>query len=86
MTEGTTMPAEREAIIKPTRYRTSRSKYQPKGEYLDFIRRRTEPFLDGFSLANRPIGTLLGEAYMQGLADATEVLGMRDHLKESTHE
>ena len=68
------MPSEREQT-KP--YRAVRSEYQPTGEYLEFIRRRTEPFLDSFSIGRRPLGVLLGEAYMQGLRDATEA---RDHL------
>jgi len=54
------------------------SKYQPTPEDMDIIRRRTEPFMDSFSLGHRPIGVLIGEAYVQGLRDAAEAMGVRN--------
>lgn len=42
-------------------------------EQVDFLRRRTVPFLDRSGL-DKPLWHLLQEAYLQGLKDATNVI------------
>ena len=42
-------------------------------EHRDFLRRRTAPFLDNVGL-DRPLSSLLQEAYLQGIKDAMQVL------------
>ena len=46
------------------------------GDQLDFLSRRTMPFLKGGG-TSRSIEHLLQEAYLQGLRDASEVMGGR---------
>jgi hypothetical protein len=40
---------------------------------VDFLRRRTMPFLDGNGM-DRPLSTVLQEAYLQGIRDAVDIL------------
>lgn len=59
--------------------RISTDKYTP--EQVEFLRRRTLPFLDVSGL-DKPIWHLLQEAYLQGLKDATDVLNMKGKASE----
>lgn len=43
-------------------------------EMLDFLGRRTRPFLDAAGLDTRTVLHLMQEAYLQGIRDAVEVL------------
>ena len=50
----------------------SEQRFSP--EFMNFLHRRTEPFLDKVGL-DKPITHLLQEAYLQGIKDAVEVMG-----------
>jgi hypothetical protein len=59
---------------KPAKYiarLNTKQRFSP--EFLSFLHRRTEPFLDRVGL-DRPISLLLQEAYLQGIKDAVEVM------------
>lgn len=49
------------------------------GEQQLFLARRTRPFLDAHSIAMRPLSLILEEVYLQGMADAAQVLRGRDN-------
>lgn len=51
-----------------------RSSFYPTPEQRDFLRRRTMPFLDEFSLGTRTLELILQEVYVQGVRDALEAL------------
>jgi len=53
---------------------TARARQLPlSADQLDFLNRRTWPFLDGVGLQTHSIQKLLQEAYLQGVADAVDV-------------
>lgn len=60
-------------MSKAARYTARYSGLKVTSQDRDFLRRRTQPFLDSVGL-DRPISMLLEEVYLQGLRDAADAL------------
>jgi len=58
------------------RYYAKRSDLKLTMEQANLVNRRTRPFLDSFGM-ERSLETLLGEAYLQGMADAIQEMEIK---------